>query len=105
MIYWRSCESSAFRAAALFYALFATPPCRKTKGFPDVQEDDARPRKGACNEPVLTTGFHSLALTQTLRSTRQTEHFAGGPRADRAKCGVSPHLAQMIAGAAAVAPV
>ncbi len=40
--------------------------------------DGAAPGEGARREPVLTTGFHSLALTQTLRSTRQTEHFAGG---------------------------
>jgi len=40
MIYWRSCESSAFRAAALFLCPFSsTPPCRKIKGFPDVQQD------------------------------------------------------------------
>lgn len=30
MIYWRSCESSAFRAAALFLCPFSvTPPCRR----------------------------------------------------------------------------
>jgi len=48
MIYWRSCESSAFRAAALFLCPFSsTPPCRKIKGFPDVQQDGAQLRQGS----------------------------------------------------------
>jgi len=37
------------------------------------------PGEGARSEPVLTTGLHSLALAQTLRSARRTQHFAGGP--------------------------
>jgi len=36
--------------------------------------------KGARSEPVLTIGFHSLTLAQTLRSARRTQHFAGGPQ-------------------------
>jgi hypothetical protein len=47
------------------------------------------PGEGARSEPVLTTGLHSLALAQTLRSARRTKHFKGGPRADPTKCGVS----------------
>jgi len=37
------------------------------------------PGEGARSEPVLTTVSHSLALAQTLRSARRTEHFKGGP--------------------------
>jgi len=71
-----------------------------------VQEDDARPRKGACNEPVLTTGFHSLALTQTLRSTRQTEHFAGSPQGRPSKMwSESTFATEWLPGPAALAPV
>ena len=38
------------------------------------------PGEGARGEPVLTTGLHSLALAQTLRSPPRTKHFAGGPQ-------------------------
>ena len=37
------------------------------------------PGEGARSKPVTHYGFHSLALAQTLRSARRTEHFAGGP--------------------------
>ena len=53
------------------------------------------PGEGARSKPVLTTGLHSLALAQTLRSARRTQHFAGGPPGRLTKCGVSPHLPQI----------
>jgi hypothetical protein len=57
MIYWRSCESSAFRAAALFYALFRHPAMSQDKGI--------------SYRVKARLGHHRLG--------ERTEHFVGGP--------------------------
>jgi len=41
--------------------------------------DGARPRRGVAEQTVLTTGC-ARWRSQTLRSIRRTEHFAGGPQ-------------------------
>ena len=74
MIYWRSCESSAYRAAALFLCPFSPP--RHV-----ARQRDLLPCESSARPPP---------------PRRANRAFCGRPpRADRAKCRVSPHLPQI----------
>jgi len=78
MIYWRSCESSAFRAAALFLCPFSPP--RHV-----ARQRDLLPCESSARPPP---------------PRRANRAFCGRPpRADPTKCGVSPHCLSNAAGA------
>ncbi len=99
MIYWRSCESSAFRAAALFLCPFSPPRhVARQRDFLTCR----RTTRGLVR--VRATNLYSLQVFTRWRSLKPCARpgkrsiLREAPRADRAKCGVSPHLPQMIAG-------
>ncbi len=84
MIYWRSCESSAFRAAALFLCPFSPP--RHV-----ARQRDLLPCESSARPPP---------------PRRANRAFCGRPpRADPTKCEVSPHCSRNAPAALVLAPV
>ncbi len=66
------------------YRVLRNRPAYPERGYRQRLTTWKNNRRCAPNErlrrkPVLTTGFHLLALAQTLRSMRRMEHFKGGP--------------------------